>query len=335
LASGQKLESAGSREALFLYANLLLALFALVVLFGVSSPIFYRLATGKELSRGPEFYNPRILPIALLILLVMGVASVSPWRRGGWAGYRRQLAIPGVAGLSALAASVVVFLLGGEAARADFGSRPLAYVYLFACMSLCAFVAAIILEDYARTVAVTARRRKASPIRALVEPFLQNPRRYGGYVVHLGVVCLFLGVAFSSTFQTEYQEPMTPGDAVRFGPYTVRLASLGHDDLEADLNVVNQTRVWADLQVYEGGRLLTVLRPMRVFYASNREQPTYEVAIHSTLMRDFYALLAGFDLKAQTATVGAFVTPMVAWLWVGSLLIFIGGLAALIPMRRI
>ncbi len=333
LESGQRLESAGSREGLFLYANLLLGLMALIVLFGVTSPIFYRMATGKELSHGPEFYNPRILPVALAVLLVMGLASVAPWRRGGWEAYRKHLLFPSMAGASALFASVAVFLSGGPALRADFSARPLTYGYLLACVALSFFVAAILVEEYARSVRA-ARRAGRSFLLALLHPFRENPRRYGGYLVHLGVVCLFLGVAFSGTFQREYQESMRVGDAVRFGPYTVRLASLGHDDLDADLRKVNQARVWADLQVFRGDRFVSLLRPQRVFYAANPQQPTYEVAIHSRLMEDFYTVLAGFSLEEGTVVLGAYVNPMVAWLWLGGLFVLAGGLTALVPMRR-
>jgi cytochrome c-type biogenesis protein CcmF len=332
LQSGQKLESAASRESMFLYSNLLLALFTFVVVFGVSSPIFYRMITHKELSRGPEYYNPRVLPVALAILLVMGLASVAPWRKGGWANYRRQLLIPFVAGLSSIGASLAAFFYGGRASLDDFSSRPSTYCYLFACLGLSAFVAAIIVEEYVRTV--KHARSRMGVLASAAAPFRENPRRYGGYLVHLGVISLFLGIAFSATFQTQYQEAMKPGDAVKFGPYTVRMAALQHDDLNANLNTVNELRIWADLQVYQGGKLVALLRPMRVFYSSNPEQPTYEVAIHSTPMRDFYTLMAGFDLKKNEAIIGAFVNPMVAWLWMGGLLILIGGLTALVPMRR-
>jgi cytochrome c-type biogenesis protein CcmF len=173
-----------------------------------------------------------------------------------------------------------------------------------------------------------------SALKSLLAPFRDNPRRYGGYVVHLGVVCLLLGIAFSATFQQEYQETMKPGDSARFGPYTVRMADLNHDDLNSNLQKVNEVKIWADLQVYRGPKLVALLRPERVYYASNPEQPTYEVAIHSTLMRDFYTLMAGFDLKNDTAIIGAFVNPMVAWLWLGGVFILIGGITAILPMRR-
>jgi cytochrome c-type biogenesis protein CcmF len=168
-----------------------------------------------------------------------------------------------------------------------------------------------------------------------VAPFRENPRRYGGYVVHLGIVLIFLGIAFSSVFQTQYQESLKVGDEVSFGPYTVRLRSFDTENMERELASVNEQKVWVNLEVFEGGRFVSLLQPMRVYYPSNPEQPSYEVAVRSTMMRDFYTLLAGFDIKAGTAIVGAFVNPMVAWIWVGTVIILLGGLVALAPMKRL
>ena len=128
---------------------------------------------------------------------------------------------------------------------------------------------------------------------------------------------------------------MTAGDAVSFGPYTVRMRSFDSENMQRDLQTVNEQKVWVNLEVFEGGRFVSVLRPMRVFYASNPEQPSYEVAVHSTLMRDFYTLLAGYDTAAGTAVIGAFVNPCVAWIWVGTVVLLLGGLIALVPMRRL
>jgi len=335
LTSDQALESAGSRESLVLYANLLFALFTFIVLFGVSSPIFYRMATGRELHHGPEFYNPRATPVALVILLAMGVASIAPWRRGGWAAYRKNLPLPLVSGASALAVSLAALFASGPVAREDLAARPKEYFYLLLCISLSFFVATIILAEYGHAVRQALARASAARAKAFVAPFRENPRRYGGYVVHLGMVLIFLGVAFSSVFQTRYQETLKVGDAVSFGPYTVRMRSFDSQDMDRPLASVNEQRMWVNLEVFEGGRFVSLLQPMRVFYPSNPEQPTYEVAIRSTLMRDFYTLLAGYDTKAGTAVVGAFVNPMVAWIWVGTIVVLLGGLVALVPMKRL
>jgi len=241
------------------------------------------------------------------------------------------LILPVIAGLTGAAVSIAAVLFR---ASGDMASRPKVYLYLFLCVGISFFVLTIILEEYSALVRHVRISRNRSWWRSLPAPFRLNPRRYGGYLVHAGMVFVFLGVAFSSAFQTQYQEKMSEGDSVRFGPYTVRLASLGHDDLDTDLSTANQLRIWADLEVFRGETPVSLLRPMRVYYASNPEQPMYEVAIHSTLMTDFYTLLSGFDIGKGTAVVGAFVNPMVAWLWLGGLFVLIGGLVALVPMRR-
>ncbi len=329
-----RIESAGSRESMVLYANLLFAFFTLVVLFGVSSPIFYRIFTGRELHHGPEYYNPRTIPISLAILLVMGVASIAPWRRGGFDRYKRNLVIPGIAGFAALGVSLALFFLNG-AMRADAASRPKDYFYLVACVVFSAFVAALILEQYARAVLAASKRRGASWLLEVGAPFRENPRRYGGYVVHLGIVFIFLGVAFSSAFQQQYQENVKVGEAVRFGPYTARLASFGSKDMDKPLGDVNDQKIWANLELFKGDHFIGLLKPMRVFYPSSPEEPSYEVAIDSSLARDFYAVLAGYDMSKGTAILGVFVTPMVAWIWLGSIVLMIGGLITLMPVKRV
>lgn len=334
LRNDQRLESAGSKESLFLYANLLFTLFTVVIFFGVTSPIFYRMWTHEKLSRGPGFYNPRVIPIALLILLVMAIASIAPWRKGGWASYRKRLGLPLIAAFSSLTASIIAFFSGGASARADFASRPLTYFYLLACVVLSFFAATIFIDEYFRTTKHLRQSRKLGLISSFTTAFRSNPRRYGGYVVHIGIVCLMLGIAFSSAFKMRYEKVMTPGDSATFGPYTVRLVSLDHDNLNANLKKVNQIRIWAKLQVFKGGVPICTLRPERVYYAGNPKQPSYEVAIHSTLMRDFYTLMAGFDLEKGTAVIGVFITPMVAWIWLGGIFILLGGLAALIPLEK-
>lgn len=333
LRSRSRIESAGSRESMVLYANLLFAFFTFIVLFGVSSPIFYRMFTGRELHHGPEYYNPRTIPVALAILLVMGVASIAPWRHGGVERYRRNLIAPGLAALAALAASLLVIFVGSSL-RADAASRPKDYFYLVACVVFSVFVAVLIFEQYIRAVLVAARRHGSFGLKALAAPFAENPRRYGGYVVHLGIVCIFVGVAFSSAFQAQYQESLKVGDAVKFGPYTAKLSSFGSENMGKPLQEVSDQRLWANLELFKGGHFLGVLQPMRVFYPSSPEEPSYEVAIHSSLARDFYAVLAGYDTSKGTAILGVIVTPMVAWIWLGSIILLVGGLVTLLPVKR-
>jgi cytochrome c-type biogenesis protein CcmF len=334
LRSGQQYESAASRESMFLYGNLLFTLFTFVVFFGVTYPIFYRMFTGKELHHGPEYYNARIIPVALMLVLVMGISSMAPWKRGGFASYRKQILFPALFGLASTALAAALMAAKGFLTARAFGERPLAMIYVLLCVAFTTFTSGVVLEEYARMAAHALKHHGTGPLRSLLEPFRENPRRYGGYIVHLGMAMMCIGIAFSSTFQTQYQMSMKAGDEARFGPFDVRLRNLSHDDLDADLTKVNETRIWADLEVFEEGKLVSRLRPMRVYYASNPEQPSYEVALHTTFTKDFYAVLAGFDLKDGSAVLTTFVNPLLAWIWIGGLLLLVGGCVALVPMRR-
>jgi len=328
------LESAASRESMFLYSNILFSLFTFMVLFGVTSPIFYRLWTGQELHRGPEFYNARAIPIGLLLLLAMGISCVAPWRKGRWQVLAKRIAVPAAMGAASFAISLCAFLWV-PALREQFSEQTKATAYLVVCIALCTMVPAILLQEYFRHVLYARSRRGKGILPALASPVRANPRRYGGYLVHGGVVLMFLGIGFSSVYQRHFEEGLEVGGTMRAGAYELRLAALESDDLSADLNKVNEIRVWAEVEVLEGGRTVSILRPMRVYYAANPEQPMYEVAIHSTPSRDVYTILAGFDVTKGTIVLGVFVNPLVAWIWIGGLLLLFGGLIAFIPMGRI
>ena len=334
LRGTEPVESAGSKESIFIYSSLIFSLLAGIVLFGLTDPIFVRLFTGKEPSLGPEFYVSKVAPVALLLLLVMGIAPLAPWRTAGWKRYRSQLPLPFTAAVAALAGSFASVYFFAPRAGVIQSMKPITVFYLLACVTLAAFAVAVSFEEYARMAAYALRSGRSRALSVLLAPMRENPRRYGSYVIHLGIVCFFLGAAFSSVFSTRYQEYMRPGDSVRVGPYTVRMEKISHDDLNADLNKVNQVAVWTNLQVFSGARYLTTLDPKRVFYASNPEQPSYEVALRSSLARDFYTVILSFDLKKNSAVIGFFVNSMIGFLWLGGLLILIGGLLAFLPTGR-
>lgn len=327
-------ESAGSKESIFIYSSLLFAVLAGIVLYGLTEPIFVQLFTGKQPSLGPGFYVSKVVPAALLLLLVMGIGPLAPWRKAGWQRYRNQLPLPLTAAFAALAGSFAAFYTFGPGAGLIFSDKPLTAFYLVTCVTLAAFTATVSVEEYARMTARAFRSGRSRFYSAVFTPMIDNPRRYGSYVIHLGMVCFLLGAAFSSVFSTRYQEYMRPGDSVRVGPYTVRMEKISHGDLNADLNKVNQVAIWTDLQVFMKRRYLSTLKPQRVFYASNPEQPSYEAAIRSGLTRDFYTVMLSFDLKKNSAVVGFFVNPMIGFLWLGGLLILLGGLLAFIPTGR-
>jgi cytochrome c-type biogenesis protein CcmF len=269
-----------------------------------------------------------------MLLIVMGISSVAPWKRGGFAAYRRQLLVPLILALASAGLAAGLMAHKGMLTAPAFGERPLVFVYLLLCTAFAAFAVGVVGEEYGRMVLHAVRHHGTGTLRSLLEPFRENPRRYGGYIVHLGIALMCVGIAFSSAFQEQYQMSMRTGDEAKFGPFDVRLRRLGSDDLNVDLNRVNHVAVWADLEVYEGGKLISRLRPMRLYYASNPEQPSYEVALHTGFGKDFYAVLAGFDLKQGNAVVNAFVSPLVSWIWAGGVLLMLGGCVALVPMRR-
>jgi cytochrome c-type biogenesis protein CcmF len=145
----------------------------------------------------------------------------------------------------------------------------------------------------------------------------KNRRRYGGYVIHIGIVAMFMGIAASSAFRIEAQRTMKPGETTEVGRYTIR-----YDKIETAENG-HMSSLAAVLDVSSAGKPITVLRPEKRFY-KKPQQPTTEVANRSTLREDLYVVLGSYDEKTQLITILAYVNPLVVWIWIGGLVLAIG-----------
>jgi len=336
LKPAAELESPASKESMVLYANLLFSLFTAFVLYGVTSPIFYRIFTGKELHNGVEFYNPKAIPVTLALLLVMSVASVAPWGKGGMEALKKGLLVPSLIGFAG-AVTGTVFLYTQKDWWAVLAASAKSLFYFVVLFALSSFSIAVIAGEYLRGFKRSAAKG-AGPMGAVFLPFRENPRRYGGYTVHVGIILFCVGVAFSSMFQTSYQEDLRVGESFRAGKLAFSLARLDHDDFRTDISAVNELKIWADVDVFRNGSYIGTLTPMRVHYKSTLETnqpPSYEVAIRTSLLRDIYIVLSGFETNENFAVLGVYVNPLVAFLWLGGLVMLLGGIIAILPPRRI
>jgi cytochrome c-type biogenesis protein CcmF len=332
LKPGAELESPGSKESMVFYANILFSLFTVVVLYGVSSPIFYKIFTGNELHNGIEFYNPKAIPVTLALLLVMSIASVAPWRKGGFAALRKGLLVPSIIGIIG-AICGTIFLYTQHDWWQVLCSSKKALFYFIVLFALSFFSLSVIAGEYIRGV-LRIKAKTNNLVLSLFLPFRENPRRYGGYTVHMGIIVFCVGVAFSSMFQKNFQEELKSGEAFKAGGITFSLSRLDHDDLRTDLNKVNDLKIWADVDLFKNGKYLGTLSPMRVHYKNTMETgqpPAYEVAIRTSLFQDIYIVLSGFDTTENFAVIGVYINPLVAFLWLGGLIILLGGIIALLP----
>lgn len=300
LRSESQLSSLASREAMFLYNNLLFVVIAMTVLWGTLYPVIVEAVKGDKISVGAPFYNTVLPPVGLALLALTGIGPMVAWRRGSWRSVRAQLVAPlavGAATISALAA---------------LGNRPGPALFAF---GLCAFVATAIVQEFAVATAAHRRSDGTGRLKALLGLFGRNRRRYGGYVVHLGVVLIFVGLA-GGAFKQQYNFIVSPGERFTVGPYDIAYVS---------------TRTFADkekqttmavMDVYRDGRRIDRLTPQRNFHFAQR-QPQSEIGLRSRLNEDLYILLSQVDDKGE-AMLRAWINPLVMWIWIGGSIMTLG-----------
>jgi cytochrome c-type biogenesis protein CcmF len=313
LGERAELDALLSRESVFLVNNVLLVAFCFTVFIGTIFPLLAEAVTGAKISVGTPYFNWVSVPILLVTFLLMGAGPLVPWRRGSWAVLGRLLRAPAAI---AIAASLLTWLLGGL----PLGLVGLGYTLPY-------FVAAIVLGEIWRASRGRSRATGEAWPTALGRLLAQNHRRYGGLVVHLGVVLLAIGVATSTVGKTEREQTLRRGETLELGRYAVRFVGLSAVDQPTHL------LVQAGLEVTERGRPLGTLRPgQRLYPGSN--SPFASVAVRYGFTRDFYVILGSFDREGEWAVIKAQVHPMVAWIWLGGVVVLLGGLLALWPAAR-
>ncbi len=310
LKSAQTLESALSREGAFLVNNLLFLGVASVTLWGVVYPLISDLFQGEVITVGQPFYNQVNGPMFLALIFLMGVAPFLPWRRASWRTVRQALIAP-----VAVALVVVAVLLA-------IGVRNPFAVTAF---GLCAFVTAGIVREWARGTISRRGRGESYPV-AFVRLIAGNRPRYGGYVVHLAVVLLALGVAGSSFYGIQRDVALAPGEATEIGGYFVKY--IGSSAVERADRVEARTEV----HVFRGDDFLGVYRPKRDFYPSFNLAST-QAAIRSTPIEDLY-IIPGEILDDGRVVFRIFVNPLVMWMWVAGPMLVVGVMVALWPQRE-
>lgn len=308
LRSPQQLDSLFSRESSFLLNNLILLGGCFAVLWGTIFPMVKEMVDGIRVSVGPPFYNQIMVPIGLGLLLLMGIGPLVPWRRATWGAIRKAFTVPVILGLVAL----VILLVGG-----------VKWSYALVTFSIAAFVVTSIVSEFTRGVRARQHSTGASPLRALRDLFVKGQRRYGGYIIHLGVVIIFVGFA-GSAFTREGQGTLARGESLAFHGYTLTFRDL----LETQDPGVES--VSAEVLLASGDRNVALLYPQRNFYRKS-EQLASEVAIHSNLGADLYLVLADVAPDGTSASFKMFVNPLVRWFWVGGIVMVAGGVLVLLP----
>jgi len=318
LETDTHLESVLSREASFFFNNLLLVGMAFSILWGTLFPIISELVRGAQVTVGPPFFNQVNIPIGLALLALMGIGPLIAWRRASPGNLRRQFTIP--VATSAATAAVVVGL----------GMR---HVYAVMTIVFAAFVVTGIVQEFWRGVRARHRLHGEHYVLALGHLVGRNRRRYGGYVVHLGIVMYF--VAFTGqAFRTEVEASLKPGEVAElrspFG-YTYTFTHIGVSQYEA----LNRFVSAASVDVRRDGEPVGILTSEKRQHVDSFKRPTFEpsteAAIMYTLREDVYMVYAGSVAGTEEAVYRFTINPLVAWVWIGGFTLVFGGVITLWP----
>ncbi len=318
LQSEAQLESALSREASFYFNNLLLVGIVFSVFWGTMFPILSEWVRGQKITVGPPFFNMVNIPIGLLLLALTGVGPLIAWRKASAKNLQRQFLAP-------VAAAVVMaaFLLAIR--YSDF--------YAGVAASLAAFVVATVVQEFWRGTSARHRLHGENYALAFARLMGRNRRRYGGYIVHLGIVTYF--VAFSGlAFKKEMEASLKPGETTSMrSPYghTYTFTHLGVSQYER----LNRFVTAASVEVREDGKRLGVMSSEKRQYVDsfNRPQfnPSTEAAIRSGLREDLYIVFAGSVAGTEEAVYRFTINPLVWWVWFGGVILVLGGVIVMWP----
>lgn len=308
LKSESHLESVVSRESSFLFNNLILLASCFAVLWGTLFPILSEQFGTEKISLDAVWFNRLMIPIGLFLLFLTGVGPLFSWRRTSIDSLRKNFQWPGVGMLLVVAG---LFAAG------------MRHPYALISFGLCFFVAATIFMEFFRGSMAIREKSGMNPFRSAIELTHRNTRRYGGYIVHMAIVLMFVGFSGKPFDQRETGE-VNKGDVMHVGRYTLQVVDLIDGDT-ADYQ-------WdtAVLRVAKDGQDLGELRPSRRFYKAS-QQGTSQVALRPRMNEDLYINYASRD--GNKAVLQAYVFPLVNWIWTGVLVLIIGTLVALVPAK--
>jgi cytochrome c-type biogenesis protein CcmF len=309
LRARHELDSWVSREAAFLANNWILLFSAFFVLFATMFPTLSEALMNERLTVGPPFFNKWMLPIGLALLALTGVGPLLAWRKSTVSNLLYQFGWPVLAGT---ATAVGLYALGVRVWTSGI------------CFALCAFVTGTLVQEFVRGARVRQQTSGSDLATSLIGLMARQRRRYGGYVVHLGIVLIFLGFA-GEGFKQEEQVLLKPGQEARLGHYTIRSQGIRVTDDGA------KQMVTAHLSVLEDGEPAGSMYPARWFFRKRDQEPTTEVAIRRSFSEDLYIVMPAYELAGEVATLEIVINPLVNWIWAGFGVMALGTGLALLP----
>ncbi|HSQ61336.1 MAG TPA: heme lyase CcmF/NrfE family subunit [Acidobacteriota bacterium] len=312
LESENKMDAIVSREGSFLFNNVLFVALTFATFLGTTFPVLSEAVTGAKISVSAPFFNRVNVPIGLALLILTGMGPVLSWKRATASALQRNFVIPTILGAVVTLLSLPIGVKGIYPIVTVFGS---------------AFVLTTVVMEFARGIQARKDVSAGRGAMAVVDLVAKNRRRYGGYVIHVGVVMLFVGVLGSSVFQKEAHKPLRPGETMTIGEYALTLRGT-EQQMEQ-----NASHTRAVLDVSKDGRSMGQSHPSKAMYFKS-QQPMTEVALHQTPAEDLYMILGGVN-DDGTVSIQAYINPLVSLIWSGGVVMLLGTLIALSDKMRL
>jgi len=316
LRSTKKMESFTSRESGFLFNNMVFVVMCFAVFWGTLFPVFSEAIRGTKITVGPPFFNQINIPIGLILLALTGIGPLLAWRKTGKKSLIRNFTFPIITGLIVAILLLIIGLRG-------------AVVISF---SLGAFVTATITTEFTRGIQARRKKFNESIITALIKIVSKNRSRYGGYVVHLGIVFMFVGFT-GHAFDQEKEFSLKVGESNHVAGYNFKLIQMSETERPNHYAWISDLRVTND-----EGKFVTNLHPEKRIYFHrnpdpNRRQPHSELDIYTTMNRDIYSIFSDVDSENSVAFIKIMVNPLVQWVWLGGYILVFGTIVALWPRK--
>ena len=317
LKAENKLDSLVSRESSFLFNNLILLAACFTVLWGTLFPVLSEYVQGSKVTMGPPFFNRVAVPVGLALVFLTGIGPLLSWRSTSLRAIRRNFILPCIA---ILVTAIVLMACGVRPWKDD---DAISSIYALVCFALGAGVITAIFSEFLRGAGVVRTQTGKNLAAAAITLVRRNTRRYGGYLIHFGVIVMFIGIA-GSAFNQEKELEMGFGDSVQFNGYKIVCQSYSQD------SNANYDTDYALLDVFHGGKKITQLAPEKRFYTASQQTSTI-VAIHSTLAQDLYVVFEGRNPDTDRPIIRVRLRPLVNWIWIGVGIIIFGTFIALVP----
>lgn len=323
-----RLDSPASREAAFVLNNWLLVTMTVVVLFGTMWPKVKEGLFGQEVAIGPPWFNRWMVPLGILLLLLMGIGTIIPWRKTTMKSFRRQFLKP-IVWTAAISPALLLGYWYGRGQYLGVTPTPAEGTAAILTIIFTVFATMTMVLDVWRGISARGRKHGESPFKALLMLMRKQRRRYGGYIVHFGIVCAYIAFA-GNAMKIEQDISLKKGETYVIGDYALTYTGLRQENQSDKILLIADVTA-KDVRT---GKTLYQLQPGKAIFHASPNMPTSEIDIKTTPLEDLYVALVSSNPKTDEAAFKVFVAPFTWWFWFGGTILLFGTMICMWPTRE-